>query len=101
MGHADRLTQGDLGIAIVRNMNGAKLTKDQMQYLAHAFARVVGEFYQANQDLFGTDKAAELADECALTIENCYPIEPSAEDIAADRAEAKYEAKRDAALIGG
>ena len=81
----DRLTSEDLAIALVRNLSGAALKHDQLHALANAFAKVVDEFYKANEDFYGMDEASELADECALSIDRAYVKELSEADIAHNR----------------
>lgn len=96
MGTADRLNRDDLAIAMVRNTSGAALNKDQMFAMANAFAKVLDEFYQSNQDLIGIDKAAELADECALTIDAAYEYVPSLQDVRMEAIQRKYDERAEA-----
>ena len=81
----DRLTSEDLAIALVRNLSGAALKHEQLFALANAFAKVVDEFYQANQDFYGMDEASELAGECAMSIDRAHVKELSDSEIAHNR----------------
>lgn len=99
MGHADKLNFVDLLIGSVRNTHGTEWRLDQLQSLLHHVGRLVDDLDKAS-NLTGLDVLGELVDEAADQCERCAEPDRTPADIAADRGEAKFEQKRDAALVG-
>ncbi|MGE5452208.1 MAG: hypothetical protein ACM3VZ_10270 [Acidobacteriota bacterium] len=100
MGHADKLNFVDLLIASVRNTHGTEWRLDQLQSLLNHVGRLVDDLSKSSNDIEDLDVLGDLVDQAAIQCELCGACEPTAADIAADRGEAKFEQKRDAALVG-
>lgn len=79
----DRMNSADAAVAMVRSLNGGRMSADQVQALLSVTARLVNDFEKANSDWSGLWACSEMADELADLFENAGP---ASEAEMADRA---------------
>ena len=83
----ERMNSADAAMAMLRSLNGGRMSADQVQDLLSVTARLVSQFDQANKEWSGVWQCSEMADELADLFEKAGP---ASEAEMADRTRTDY-----------